>query len=113
MDPIILDFIGGALLELQPRNGMDGILVAQIITNHLLAMKFSRLTMVENLMERTRNLDRGHWAYDQGTEEDAPAAPETGGDATAACPMVNPLLWVMGRSPALECLDAPELCTPR
>jgi hypothetical protein len=57
MDPIVLDFIGGALLELKPRNGMEGILVAQIISNHLLAMKFSRLTMVEKAMERAEKLE--------------------------------------------------------
>lgn len=57
VDPVTLDFIGGALLELKPRNGMEAVLAAQIISNHLLAMKFSRLTMVEKTTERVEKLE--------------------------------------------------------
>lgn len=57
VDPIRLDFIGGALMELRPRNGMEAILAAQIISNHLLAMSFSRLTMAETTMERAEKLE--------------------------------------------------------
>lgn len=57
VDRVTLDFIGGALLEMKPRNAMEAILVGQIIANHLLAMKFARLTITSEYMERTEKLE--------------------------------------------------------
>jgi hypothetical protein len=57
IDRHTLDFIGGALMEIAPRNGLEAILVAQMISNHILTMKFARLTMTSDTFERSERLE--------------------------------------------------------
>lgn len=52
-----LDLVGGAMVEINPKNGVEAMLAAQITANHLLAMKMARMMITAGNLERMQRLE--------------------------------------------------------
>ncbi|UVC09856.1 hypothetical protein IHQ71_04375 [Rhizobium sp. TH2] len=52
-----LHFVAGAMMDISPRNATEGLLAAQTVANHVLAMKIARLAVTCDGIEKLQKLE--------------------------------------------------------
>jgi hypothetical protein len=52
-----LHFVADAMMDIAPRNAIEGLLAAQTVANHVLAMKMARLAVTCDSIERLEKLE--------------------------------------------------------
>jgi hypothetical protein len=58
LDERTTKFIGSALVEINPKNGLEALLAAQIVANHLVTMKFAYWLNAAESLERIAALEK-------------------------------------------------------